>query len=305
MPTHNVGPNNQQRFSDVIWRVRSNHRIRSDHRVPSNHSSHWVYLCLLIEFQSRPYKFMPLRILTYLGLFYEALIQREPSLLHKDALLPAAIPIVVYNGKPKWAWPLKLSELIEPGPEELSDLRPECSFRLVDEGSYTDEELQALVQNFAALLFRLENSRIEDFGEKIGALNEGLETIGTELLEEAFDNWLDRVIRVRFPSLDVGHLRGREKRTMLAENIGDWIRNAERRGQRKGRKEGREEGREEGRKEGRQGMQELIFGLIRERFGHLPAALEARIRQLTSTARLQDVARQIVRVDSLDEIKIG
>ena len=42
---------------------------------------------------------------------------------------------------------------------------------------------------------------------------------GTPELELAFDVWLDRVVKLRFPWIDFGQLRGRENRTMLSESI--------------------------------------------------------------------------------------
>ncbi|KDE41007.1 putative transposase [Nitrincola lacisaponensis] len=50
----------RQREDDIIWRVRS--------------MDGWVYVYLLIEFQSRIDRFMAVRMLTYVSLLYQELI---------------------------------------------------------------------------------------------------------------------------------------------------------------------------------------------------------------------------------------
>lgn len=41
------------------------------------------------------------RLLTYCGLLYEMLLQREPGLL--ATTLPAVLPVVLYSGVPRWS----------------------------------------------------------------------------------------------------------------------------------------------------------------------------------------------------------
>ncbi|MDO4233014.1 MAG: Rpn family recombination-promoting nuclease/putative transposase [Lautropia sp.] len=52
----------RHRADDVIWRVRT--------------GEDWIYLYLLIEFQSRPDRWMAVRMMTYVGLLYQDLIRR-------------------------------------------------------------------------------------------------------------------------------------------------------------------------------------------------------------------------------------
>nr|MCU0756489.1 Rpn family recombination-promoting nuclease/putative transposase [Xanthomonadales bacterium] len=49
----------QQRHQDVIWRLRWSGTDR------------WVYVYLLLEFQSKPDHWMPIRMLNYVALFYD------------------------------------------------------------------------------------------------------------------------------------------------------------------------------------------------------------------------------------------
>ncbi len=112
VPSSFVSTDHRQRHSDVIWRLRS----RTGER--------WLYIYLLIEFQSRPDVYMAVRIMTYIGLLYESLLKESPR---EDApgepgLLPAVLPLVIYNGRQRWARAQSLSELVEPLPDELVDV---------------------------------------------------------------------------------------------------------------------------------------------------------------------------------------
>ena len=76
----------REREDDVIWRV----RLREQ----------WLYVYLLIEFQSRPDPFMALRMLVYVGLLYQELVKgKQLTANHK---LPPVFPLVLYNGERPW-----------------------------------------------------------------------------------------------------------------------------------------------------------------------------------------------------------
>lgn len=72
------------RQSDIIWKFR-----RTD-------GGEEVYLYILVEFQSRPDPSMPVRIMAYESLFYQALLAGQPASAWRK--LPLVISIVLYNG---------------------------------------------------------------------------------------------------------------------------------------------------------------------------------------------------------------
>ncbi len=74
---------------DIIWRVRL--------------GSTWLYIYLLIEFQSTVDATMPVRIMTYIGLLYQDLIKTKTVLPGEK--LPPVLPIVLYNGASRWHAP--------------------------------------------------------------------------------------------------------------------------------------------------------------------------------------------------------
>ncbi|MEX0450154.1 Rpn family recombination-promoting nuclease/putative transposase, partial [Spiribacter sp. 221] len=91
----------RSREDDVIWRLRWEGEAR------------WLYVYLLLEFQSSPERFMALRVLTYLGLLYEDL--RRSGQLSADGLLPPVLPVVLYRGSAPWQEPRNITELIDGG----------------------------------------------------------------------------------------------------------------------------------------------------------------------------------------------
>ena len=72
----------KERFDDVIWSIRWGRQR--------------LYIYLLIEFQSTVDAFMSLRVMVYLGLLYQDMIQSKR--VESGAKLPPVLPIVLYNG---------------------------------------------------------------------------------------------------------------------------------------------------------------------------------------------------------------
>ncbi len=114
----------------------------------------WLYVYILLEFQSTVDHFMAVRVLSYIALLYQDII-RNKKLGTKNLL-----PLVLYNGERSWQAPVDLDALIYPAPKGLERYRPQLSFLLLDEARIAVKDLSSL-KNFAAALFQLENSRTE------------------------------------------------------------------------------------------------------------------------------------------------
>jgi hypothetical protein len=109
----------RDREDDLRWRVRFRDR--------------WLYLYLVLEFQARVDPFMAVRLLTYIGLLYQDLIRQ--GVTAATGKLPPVLPIVLYNGKPRWTAATELLDLIEPAPGRLADYAPRLRYLLLDEGA--------------------------------------------------------------------------------------------------------------------------------------------------------------------------
>jgi hypothetical protein len=78
----------ERREGDMIW------------RIPRRGGGD-TYLMLLLEFQSTPDRWMALRALVYVGLLWQHLVREKQ--VPPDGRLPPVMPVVVYNGDPRWA----------------------------------------------------------------------------------------------------------------------------------------------------------------------------------------------------------
>ncbi len=262
-PTEFIDDRLRHRRSDVIWRVRW--------------GRDWLYLYLLLEFQSGVQRFMAMRLFTYIDLLYQDLIRSRQ--LGRPRRLPSVLPIVLYNGRRRWTAPTDLEALIEPGPAGLAAYRPQTRYLLIDESAYADAEL-ASMRNLVAALFRLENSRgPEAVREVLAALADWLAAPEQEELRHSFLIWLrEGFLNARLPSVAFPELNNLEEaRIMLSERIVDWTQ--------QWKQEGLQEGRQEGRQEGLYSERRLLLRQIRRRFGETVAAQSApaleRIEQLT------------------------
>lgn len=280
---------------DMVWRV----RWRSFEDRESG-SAPWLFVYLLLEFQSRSERFMALRMLTYVSLFYQDLLKRRE--LTPSGKLPPILPLVLYNGPTRWSAPREVGDLIEEIPGGLTAYRPSLRYLLLDEGEHTGVG-RAGSGNLAAALFRLEHSRdLREVEQIIETLAELLDPRQDQALRRAFGTWLTEILaKARFPAGE--HLETRsleESRDMLKERVVEWTREWERQGLEKGLQEGMRKGMRRGRREGEQRM---LVRLLERKFGALDAEARRRIEaagdeellawseKLLSAERLEEVFR--------------
>ncbi|HEV2844478.1 MAG TPA: Rpn family recombination-promoting nuclease/putative transposase [Thermoanaerobaculia bacterium] len=269
-----VSPKHENRESDVIWKFR-----RKDGEEP-------VYVYILLEFQSRPDPSMPVRLMGYESLFYQALMASQPAAGWRK--LPLIIPVVVYNGGEPWNVATDLGSLIGGLDPSAEIYRPQLRYRLVDELAYPLEDLTGM-SNPVADLFRIEKSR--DWREVLTSVHRLRQIIApVELsLRKAFETWLLKVILPRFgltPEEFPTTLSLEEIETMLAENIDRWNR------------EIREQGREEGRQEGEA---RLLLRLLHLKFGPIQPEVEDRVRS-ADAERLLKWGERVLTAESLPDV---
>ncbi len=251
--THHVADTLHRRENDVIWRVKCQNQ--------------WLYVYLLIEFQSRIDYFMAVRIVTYIGLLYQDLIKQQK--LGKKDKLPPVFPIVLYNGKPRWSASTELSTLIHDLPHGFNHYKPSLRYLLLDEGRYRVDTLHPL-KNLVAAIFRLEQAKThQDMIAVIDDLLQWLTQPEQASIHRAFNIWIKRVLRINKkitePIDNVNDLI--EVKTMLAETIANWPKEWQAKGRVEGRVEGRLEGKAEGMKTMLQRERLLFKRMIDKRFG--------------------------------------
>ncbi|HEX3131592.1 MAG TPA: Rpn family recombination-promoting nuclease/putative transposase [Thermoanaerobaculia bacterium] len=269
-----VSPRHKNRESDIIW------------KFPRKGGGEPVYVYILMEFQSRPDPSMPVRLMGYVYNFYEDLMARQPASGWRK--LPLVIPVVVYNGTEPWNVADDLGSLIVDLDPSAEIYRPRLRYRLVDESSYSQEELEVL-RSPVAELFRMEKSR--DWAEILTSVQRLQEILSPAdgSLRQDFEMWLRKVILPRLglseeeaataPTLE-------EFETMLAESIDRW------------NQEIREEGRQEG---NREGEERVLLRQLRSKFGSLDAATESRVRSADAN-RLLDWAERVLTAERLEDV---
>jgi predicted transposase YdaD len=83
----------RHRADDIVWRVRA--------------GEEWVYLYLLLEFQSSVDRYMALRVMVYVGLLYQDLLKSGQTL--PDGRLPYRTPEPATRHHPSGGLPARLA----------------------------------------------------------------------------------------------------------------------------------------------------------------------------------------------------
>lgn len=280
---HYVDESLAQRSDDVVWRVRL-----AD-------SDGWLYLYLLLEFQSRSDRWMAVRLMTYVGLLWQDLIRTGQ--LGPGRRLPPVFPLVIYNGRPRWSAPLQVQPLLAaPADTALSGYQPRFRYFLFDEGRVPPERAER-AGNTVSRLLALEASRdLQTLRREIARLRARLQAPGHDSLRRAFTVWVNRIaFRRMIPGQQVPPTETLEEiETMLAERVTEWTREWKRQGLAEGRKEGRLEGRLEGERA-------TVQRQLAKRFGPLPEQALARLAAADAEA-LGLWAERLLDARTLDEV---
>ncbi len=268
----------RQHASDMVWRIQA--------------GGEWVYLYLLIEFQSTVDRHMAIRMTNYITCLDLELIRGQNMLA--GGRLPPVLPIVIYNGEGKWTATTDIADLSPRLPGELSRYQPRCEYLLVDASRYTDEAL-AKLDNLVAAVFRFENAASEEtLLDAVRWLRQRV--ADNPVLSNTFVRWLKDVgSRHRHAGLDFTDVHNlMEAEMSLSTNIAQWKANYKR--------EGLMEGRQEGRQEGLQQGQALFFqNLLTKRFGPLPTEVETRLNQ-ASPEQLQAWGERLLSAEHLADV---
>ena len=280
----------RQRRADAVWRI----RFRGE----------WLYVLVLLEFQSTEDRYMALRILVYTGLLHQDLIRR--GALGPHGVLPPVLPIVLYNGAPAWKAEAEVSRLIAPVHEDLARYQPSQRYLLLDEGRLGDEDLPE--RNLVSAIVRLEGCRtVAEVLRTLGELAQWLRGSGEVEFQRAFAAWVWSVVMPRQSDAEaladgpeLAHGQGFEEvPTMLAERAQEWWEEI----RREGLRAGREEGREEGRAEVREAQQRLLSRLAARKFDAATAErLSELLHDLTALERFEDVGDWIIESDTGAEL---
>ena len=276
----------RDRADDIVWRVQV--------------GGEWVYLYILIEFQSTVDPWMAVRIMTYVGLLYQDLIKQKQVLPRRR--LPPVLPIVLYNGDGKWTAETNVADLIPRTPGLLAKYVPHLEYLLIDENRYNVAELAAM-RNLVAAAIRFERPENEaSLMALIDVLNEWL--AGNPELKRIFALWIRAMVlrhsRNRLVLPKVRDLK--ELKMTLTDRFDAWIREYEQKGLEKGLEEGLEKGLKKGLEKGlAQGEALLLQRQLARRFGPLPSDVIAKLGTAT-TEQLERWGDRVLDAASLEDV---
>ena len=276
VPASFVSDRLRQRHGDLVWRV--------------GFRGEWLYLLVLLEFQSTVEPAMAVRVLTYTGLLYEKLI--DDGALRRHGKLPPVLPIVIYNGSRPWTASEEVAELIAFGGEALARYQPSLRYYLLDERRMGADDLPG--RNLVSALIALETNRAsERVPELLAALFERLRELANPELTQVFRKWVEQVLvprRMRGTALE--SLPGSEEvRPMLQELVAEWV------------AEGRERGLQEGIEQGRGEERKLLCRLAARKFTAATAPrMSALLERLRDPERLAEVGDWIIECETEEEL---
>ena len=192
LPAEYVGDDFRRRHGDAVWRV----RLRD-----GDERGEWLYVLVLLEFQSTTDEIMALRVLEYTTMLYRELVResREPGTARgmprarkgaaKPGRLPPVLPVVLYNGDAKWRAARDVMDLIAEVGSNLAPYQPSQRHIVLDERHATADDKRLCKLTRAVVL--LEQSRTpEDLARVAALLKAWLGSSGNAELKRAFTDWL-------------------------------------------------------------------------------------------------------------------
>ena len=187
-----------------------------------------VYLFLLLEFQSRVDKTMPLRFASYILNFYADQFKNK-----KTVSLPVVFPVLVYNGKQRWNAARRLQDLIDFVDPSLREYLIRFKYFTIDIGRFGKRSLVKLKRNLVTAVFLLENVRNEKELENV--FKEIIEIVKSEAdpaLVKSFGDWLEMQLkRENISAINIREIiTQRREHTMLTETLQEILQKREKKG---------------------------------------------------------------------------
>jgi predicted transposase/invertase (TIGR01784 family) len=262
----------RERESDIIWEVRIKGRP--------------TFIYLLIEFQSTVDRFMALRLLTYVLLFYQELVKTG-----RFKKLPSLFPIVLYNGDEKWDAALDIRELIDAPFRSMEPYLPRFSYCKIAENEFSKASL-AEVHNLVAKMFLIETSGLVELVDVVEGVLRILRAEIDPLLQRDFGKWLRTMLKRKNIEIDITRLDELEVRPMLLTHIEEFEKKAIAKGKREGMREGM-----------RRGLQNTLVAVAEIRFGEAGSKLASKIRKIAGTEKLEALIELLKRGTSIENFK--
>lgn len=242
------------RHDDLVWRV--------------NIGGDWVYVYLLLEFQSRSDPWMALRMQVYVGLLCQDLVAQHK--LTRYGKLPPVLPIVLYHGRKPWRASTDLADLMLRPPEGLERFQPHQHYLLIDQQVNLGADDQS---NVLTILFRLMRSRSDaEMRDALGAFVERMTSPDMLRARDSLIRWVQSVLQEEFHDITLRLEEGPEMSILFNRRFKTYEDLLEYEAIERGRVKGREEG-------AVTALQEIVRSLVADGRDELPPDLDEKISQ--------------------------
>ncbi|HEX8610347.1 MAG TPA: Rpn family recombination-promoting nuclease/putative transposase [Telluria sp.] len=254
------------RQGDIVWRVQVGEQF--------------LYVYILLELQSGVDRWMALRMQTYIGLLHQDLIKQHA--LSPSLLLPPVLPLVFYNGAPRWSASMELADLLMQAPDELGPFQPSQRYVLIDQQRLDRAALEAN-SNVLALLFRLELSRFSDVSiEVLPALATWYKDAPQTSLRNSVQQWINALLARETGNPEWLALGSMKEVTEMEGKVGTWAEEIEEIGFQKGCAEGKTAA-----------LREVLKCLLGIKFGDVAVQAVPRIEQATQAELERWIERSV------------
>ena len=184
-----VTKENTERHDDIIWKLRW--------------SDKWVYVYIIIEFQSDVDETMPARIMSYVSLLYLYLLANKNLEYRKEKKLPVVLPIVLYNGQDIWNVPKNVESMFKETHKELDRFIPKLSYYFIDEVHPEANEKDTVLDGLAnSVVATMKLQRVASTDKFTEFLNELKEIIKNPDYRNKFDTFMTFMFRLLENRLD-------------------------------------------------------------------------------------------------------
>ena len=279
LPASFVTERLSQRRADMLWRARTV-------------GGGWLWLLVLLEFQSTIDRRMALRMTDYTVRILRGLGRED---LGPGGEYPPVLPVVVYNGGRRWTAATDVRDLFAQAPEEVLGYLPRHRYVLIDVQGLDLSRLPP--DNALSMIARFERAGSpEEVEELLAPLADWLERVGDPELVERFGAWIDLVLARRWGAegreLDLRPRNKEGRVTTLIERSRKWGEEFRREWLAKGIEQGIE-----------QGERELLLRMATRRFGPEAADdLVPLLARISDSDELAAIAAQVFACETAEEL---
>ncbi len=277
---HYITPVFDTKEEDVVWSVKA--------QLSENESIE-IYLYILLEFQSKIDHTMPVRFMHYIANFYSHLYKNKQ--LKPTEFLPPVFPIVLYNGNSRWMAKTNIVDMIHSVPDILKPYQPHLKYYLIDEGGYSEIQLEQISTPLSAV-FSLENAK--DGEKMIQAILRASQIIQLqqgerrEVIDKVLTRWLKRHLQRLGAEVNIETIENiTENPSMLAENLENWKEVLVQQGKQEGLQKGKEA---------------FAKGIILSRFKDADVSKVESLLEQADEETLEQIKERIFVVQSLEEL---